>query len=329
MTSSVLRLPAFVRDPWLAALRDPVVLFVHPWEFVDLTRERLRYDCRFRRATSRCAACARSSRPSHARRLVPADARARRVIHPPASIRRSGRLLALLALAGLIVVAMQRMDLGRAAAQLAVVRGQWLALAIACYALILPLWAWQWALLSPRTPTSRPRDMLGVVALTSSVLNTTPMLVGEATAVVLLVTRAGLDRPAALSVLAMDQLLVGVAKLCVLALAAIVAPLPDWMTRAVLGLLASLLLLGAALVVAAWRHADVEEPWRTSSHGAWPPDSARSPGRWIRSGPRLEVSRRWGSRCSRRQPKWPRSCACTARSDFPAPLRRRSSCSPC
>jgi peptidoglycan-N-acetylglucosamine deacetylase len=48
MTSSVLRLPAFVRDPWLATLRDPVVLFVHPWEFVDLTRERLRYDCRFR-----------------------------------------------------------------------------------------------------------------------------------------------------------------------------------------------------------------------------------------------------------------------------------------
>jgi peptidoglycan-N-acetylglucosamine deacetylase len=37
-----------VREPWLAALRDPVVLFVHPWEFVDLTRERLRYDCRFR-----------------------------------------------------------------------------------------------------------------------------------------------------------------------------------------------------------------------------------------------------------------------------------------
>jgi peptidoglycan-N-acetylglucosamine deacetylase len=48
MTSSVLRLPAFVRDPWLAALSDPVVLFVHPWEFVDLTRERLRWDCRFR-----------------------------------------------------------------------------------------------------------------------------------------------------------------------------------------------------------------------------------------------------------------------------------------
>jgi peptidoglycan/xylan/chitin deacetylase (PgdA/CDA1 family) len=48
MTSSVLRLPAAVRDPWLAMLSDPVVLFVHPWEFVDLTKEKLRYDCRFR-----------------------------------------------------------------------------------------------------------------------------------------------------------------------------------------------------------------------------------------------------------------------------------------
>ena len=48
MTSSVLRLPAFVRNRWLVSLRDPVVLFVHPWEFVDLTHEDLRYDCRFR-----------------------------------------------------------------------------------------------------------------------------------------------------------------------------------------------------------------------------------------------------------------------------------------
>ncbi len=48
MTSSVLRLPAIIRDPWLLALADPVVLFVHPWEFVDLTHERLRWDCRFR-----------------------------------------------------------------------------------------------------------------------------------------------------------------------------------------------------------------------------------------------------------------------------------------
>lgn len=48
VTSSVLRLPALIRDPWLLALASPVVLFVHPWEFIDLTRTRLRLDCRFR-----------------------------------------------------------------------------------------------------------------------------------------------------------------------------------------------------------------------------------------------------------------------------------------
>lgn len=172
-------------------------------------------------------------------------------------MRRSGRLLVFLALAGLVAAAVQRMDLSRAAAQIASVRGQWLVLAIACYAAILPLWAGQWTLLAPGGSRDRGRAMLGVVALTSAVLNTTPMLVGEATAVVLLVARAGLDRAAALSVLAMDQLLVGVAKLGVLALAASVAPLPGWMSRAVLGLLAAILLLGGALVAAAWRHVDV------------------------------------------------------------------------
>jgi peptidoglycan/xylan/chitin deacetylase (PgdA/CDA1 family) len=48
VTSSVLRLPGPVRSAYLFALSSPVVLFVHPWEFVDLRRERLRLDCRFK-----------------------------------------------------------------------------------------------------------------------------------------------------------------------------------------------------------------------------------------------------------------------------------------
>ena len=48
VTSSVLRLPPAIRDPWLSRLKDPVVLFVHPWEFVDLSRSGIRLDCRFR-----------------------------------------------------------------------------------------------------------------------------------------------------------------------------------------------------------------------------------------------------------------------------------------
>jgi len=48
VTSSVLRAWDVVRWPYLRLQRDPVVLFVHPWEFVDLTRETLRWDCRLR-----------------------------------------------------------------------------------------------------------------------------------------------------------------------------------------------------------------------------------------------------------------------------------------
>jgi peptidoglycan/xylan/chitin deacetylase (PgdA/CDA1 family) len=48
VTSSVLRLPDVLRRPYLRALSSPVVLFVHPWEFVDLRREKLRLDCRFK-----------------------------------------------------------------------------------------------------------------------------------------------------------------------------------------------------------------------------------------------------------------------------------------
>jgi peptidoglycan/xylan/chitin deacetylase (PgdA/CDA1 family) len=48
MTSSVLRIPRALRFPILANLTDPVVLFVHPWEFVDLRDSPLRLDCRFR-----------------------------------------------------------------------------------------------------------------------------------------------------------------------------------------------------------------------------------------------------------------------------------------
>jgi peptidoglycan/xylan/chitin deacetylase (PgdA/CDA1 family) len=48
VTSSVLRLAKPLRSAYLGLLDSPVVLFVHPWEFVDLTRERLRLDCRFK-----------------------------------------------------------------------------------------------------------------------------------------------------------------------------------------------------------------------------------------------------------------------------------------
>jgi peptidoglycan/xylan/chitin deacetylase (PgdA/CDA1 family) len=48
ITSSTLRWPAVFRNALLAGLSEPAVVFVHPWEFVDLRRTNLRFDCRFK-----------------------------------------------------------------------------------------------------------------------------------------------------------------------------------------------------------------------------------------------------------------------------------------
>ena len=48
LTSSALRIPRVLRKAYLRLLDAPVVLFVHPWEFVDLRAEKIRNDCRFR-----------------------------------------------------------------------------------------------------------------------------------------------------------------------------------------------------------------------------------------------------------------------------------------
>ncbi len=47
-TSLVLRLSPMLRTLFLRWMKDPVVLFVHPWEFVDIQCEKLRLDCRWR-----------------------------------------------------------------------------------------------------------------------------------------------------------------------------------------------------------------------------------------------------------------------------------------
>ena len=45
---SAVRLPRPIRNALFARMRDPVVFFFHPWEFVDVTREPIPLDCRFK-----------------------------------------------------------------------------------------------------------------------------------------------------------------------------------------------------------------------------------------------------------------------------------------
>jgi uncharacterized membrane protein YbhN (UPF0104 family) len=98
------------------------------------------------------------------------------------------------------------------------------------------------------------------------------MLVGEAAGVVLLVARTGLARAAAVSVLAMDQLLVGVAKVAVLTLAALALRLPPAMARGLTVLVVAVGALLGTLLAAAWQPRSVARfAWR-----ALPPRLARA-----------------------------------------------------
>ena len=163
-------------------------------------------------------------------------------------------LAAMAVLVGLLVLALRHIDLARAASELHDVRGGWIVAAILCFVAILPLWALEWRILAPPTSRNTMGKMLGVVAITSSTLNTSAFFVGEAVAVVLLVARAGLTRSAALSVIAMDQLLVGVAKLVVFAAGALTLSLPQWMFAGLTLLSAGVVALLATCMLAAWHH---------------------------------------------------------------------------
>ncbi len=162
--------------------------------------------------------------------------------------------LAALVLLALLVVAAREIDGARMVAALRGARFGWIIAAVVAYATILPLWALKWGRLAPPAPQNRFPNMLGVVALTCTANNTAPFFVGEATGAFLLVSRVGLSRAAALSVIAMDQLLVGIAKVVVLACAALAVTLPAWMSQGARALAAGVGLLLLGCLLAAWNH---------------------------------------------------------------------------
>ncbi|MEO7454983.1 MAG: lysylphosphatidylglycerol synthase transmembrane domain-containing protein, partial [Gemmatimonadaceae bacterium] len=161
----------------------------------------------------------------------------------------------LLVLVALLVVAVRRLDVARVSAELRVVRGGWVALALCAYLALLPLWGAQWHLLAPRTARNTFRRMLGLVAMASSTHSTTAFFMGEATSAVLLSTQVGLAGSEVVSVIAMDQLLVGLAKLAVLLTAALTLTLPEWLTAGIVTLASGVTALLVVTVLGAW-HAD-------------------------------------------------------------------------
>ena len=171
--------------------------------------------------------------------------------------RRAAWVSGAIVLVALLVVTARRIDAHRVVTELRTVRLVWIAAALGCYVAILPLWAMQWRILAPVAERNTFSRMLGVVAMTSSTLNTSAFFVGEAAGVVLLVARIGLTRSAALSVVAMDQLLVGIAKLTVIATGALTLTLPVWMHTGVTALAIGVCALLAGCLLAAWKYESI------------------------------------------------------------------------
>lgn len=160
-----------------------------------------------------------------------------------------------LALSAALLIAVGNLAWSDILQRLARLRLPWVAAALVANFLILPLWAAEWRLLVPAAFRVAYGRMFGIVAITASVLNAVPFFAGEASAIGLLIARGGLSRSAAASVLALDQLLVALAKLLTLAAAMLFVPLPGWLRTGVLTLLVGFgaLLLTLGVLAHSWK----------------------------------------------------------------------------
>jgi uncharacterized protein (TIRG00374 family) len=168
--------------------------------------------------------------------------------------RKRSRLFAVTLWFGLtaaLIVALRALPWQNTLQRMARTDPSWSAVAVAANIGILAVWAAEWRLLAPSAFGVLYSAMFEIVATMAAVLNSIPFFAGEATGVALLVDRAGLARGAALSVLAMDQLLSGIGKLTVLGLVAVTIPLPSWLKTGVVTLVGGVVALLVVLLAVA------------------------------------------------------------------------------
>jgi uncharacterized protein (TIRG00374 family) len=138
-----------------------------------------------------------------------------------------------------------------------VVNWTWIFVAIIANALILVSWSALWWTVAPADERPSYGVMFEINAMASALMNTMPFLGGHAAAVVLMIKRASMTRAAALSVMALDQLGEGLAKVSIFLVVAIAAPLPDWMRVGVATICIAVGALFVGMVVLAHSHSYV------------------------------------------------------------------------
>jgi uncharacterized membrane protein YbhN (UPF0104 family) len=144
-------------------------------------------------------------------------------------VKRSWQIVAWLAATSLLMYFASRVDRVALRQAAAVVDWVWIIAAIVANALILVSWSALWWTVAPRDERPTYAVMFEINSMASALMNTMPFLGGHAAAVVLMIKRASMSRAAALSVLALDQLGEGLAKMAIFLVVAIAAPIPDWM----------------------------------------------------------------------------------------------------
>ena len=161
---------------------------------------------------------------------------------------RLGRL-AVLAAAGLLCVwAAYRLDLDALARELGRMNPAWLIAAAISNLAALFLWPAMWEVFLPQGSAVPYRRMFRITAVSGLVMNTAPFPAGHALGATLLGRLVGAE--ASLSVLALDQLAKGLAKLSLIVIAAIMVPLPAWLDRALLVVALGVAVLAAVLILA-------------------------------------------------------------------------------
>lgn len=159
----------------------------------------------------------------------------------------------------LLVLLARTVDLSRVASAVEHASKGWLVVAIIANLAIQPFGALQWHALLPSGATLGRRRTLRIFSLTSVANNTTPSLIGHATGMMLLAAEPTVGLVAAVSVMAVDQIAVGIVKVGLLFAASLTLPLPEWMTRGLAGLaaLVAALVAGAFVVARRTKHLEL------------------------------------------------------------------------
>jgi glycosyltransferase 2 family protein len=167
--------------------------------------------------------------------------------------------------AGILYLCLRSIDLDRAWVEITRASPFWLFLAIIFNSCILLIWSSLWYLLLPKKISVPFFRVFQANSYMSTSCNTIPFPGGHAVGVVALARRTEVGHSVALSVLALDQLMEGFAKIFVLTLVAIFVPLPEPMRQGIMVFVAVICLFASLMFYLAHKKSVENEEQNTAT----------------------------------------------------------------